>query len=210
MNALPPTPHDRFFRGAFSQPAVAAGFFRAYLPAELLQSLRMDSLSLCKDTFIEKELRDFRSDLLYQANWQGEQQGWLYLLLEHKSSPERWTGLQLQNYLHQIWTLHLKQAQDNKKTRFLPSIVPLVLYHGAAAWTPPRQFKDLLQLQDSALAPYQLQFEYLLCNLSDLSARELRAGLASRLVMRALHNIFAENSQQGLRHTLELLAEISD
>ncbi|MCP4697504.1 MAG: DUF4351 domain-containing protein, partial [Gammaproteobacteria bacterium] len=100
--------------------------------------------------------------------------------------------------------------QEDKKTRFLPSIVPLVLYHGAAAGTPPRQFKDLLQLQDSALAPYQLQFEYLLCNLSDLSARELRAGLASRLAMRALHNIFAENSRQGLRRTLALLAEISD
>ncbi|MCP4697175.1 MAG: hypothetical protein GY862_10040, partial [Gammaproteobacteria bacterium] len=49
-----------------------------------------------------------------------------------------------------------------------------------------------------------MQFEYLLCNLSDLSARELRAGLASRLVMRALHNIFAKNSRQGLRDTLAL------
>ncbi|MCP4696019.1 MAG: DUF4351 domain-containing protein, partial [Gammaproteobacteria bacterium] len=38
----------------------------------------------------------------------------------------------------------------------------------------------------------------------------LRAGLASRLVMRALHNIFAENSRQGLRHTLELLAKMPD
>ena len=207
---VPSNPHDRFFRAAFSRPAVMGGLLQAYLPESLLQALAPETLRLHKDTFIEKELADFRSDLLYEITWRDTGEPlYIYLLLEHKSRPDRLVGLQLHKYSHQIWIARLEQHKAPGKPRFLPVIIPLVLYHGTEPWPFLPQFGDLQRPQAAMLEPFRQKFEHLVCDLSGMSAWELKADLITRLVLRALRNIFRPDVREGLLDTLSVAAEIA-
>jgi len=140
-------PHDCLTKEILSRKENARDFFLHYLPAHIRDLLDLDSLEICKDSFIEAELDEYFSDLLYRINISdnvsdnvsgsqeeqgGEQQGgYVYVLFEHKSTPEEWVAFHLLRYQVRIWELFLKQ---NEKAKRLPVIVPLVLYHGQKKW----------------------------------------------------------------------------
>ena len=58
-------PHDRFFKAVLSKEEHAREFLQLYLPRNISQLIDFDTLFVVKDTFIEKELREYFSDLLY-------------------------------------------------------------------------------------------------------------------------------------------------
>jgi len=141
MDEIVQSPHDIFVKNLLSNKANARDFFCNYLPVQLQAEVDMDSLEICKDSFVEKELRQYFSDLLYQFTLSGEseeekQPGYLYLLFEHKSTPEHRTAFQLLRYQVKVWELYFSQ---NKEARELPVIIPMVLYHGQEEWSigPP-------------------------------------------------------------------------
>ncbi len=53
------TPHDNLFRETFSRRENALSFLKIYLPPVLLEAVDLQSLEICKDSFIEKELEDY-------------------------------------------------------------------------------------------------------------------------------------------------------
>ena len=119
---------------------------------------------------MDKELGHHFSDLLYKVR---HQQGdlYIYLLLEHKSSPDPWVGLQLLRYLVRIWELHRKQHPKEKK---LPAIIPLVLYHGKQKWRISKKFRSLIAQDSTELDHYIPDFSYQLHDLSALSDDQSR------------------------------------
>jgi predicted transposase/invertase (TIGR01784 family) len=81
-------PHDKLFRAVWSNPENAAGFLKHYLPENVLQVLDLASLEIAKDSFIEKDLKDYYSDILYKVMLAGKPaylRGYIYVLFEHKS-----------------------------------------------------------------------------------------------------------------------------
>ncbi len=64
-------PHDKLFRDTWSVKSVVAGFLQNNLPEDVLKLADLSSLEICKDSFIEKELKDFFSDLLYKISLKG-------------------------------------------------------------------------------------------------------------------------------------------
>ena len=91
-------------------------------------------------TFIDRQLEAHRTDLLYRVQLKTGEPGYIYILFEHKSSPEPLTPLQLFRYMGRIWTkLH---AEQNDRPP-LPAIMPLVVYNGTRPWNVAGNFKDL-------------------------------------------------------------------
>jgi predicted transposase/invertase (TIGR01784 family) len=62
-----PNPHDKFFRQIWSDKENAVDFLKNYLPANLLQKINTDTLSIEKDSFVSRELKESFSDLLYSV-----------------------------------------------------------------------------------------------------------------------------------------------
>jgi predicted transposase/invertase (TIGR01784 family) len=120
-------PHDKLFRESMSNRDTAIDFLKNYLPAEVLPCLNLSTLEIAKDSFVSDELQAYYSDILYTVSIAG-QTGYVYVLFEHKSYPDRWIHLQLLEYMLKIWRLYLKQ-QEGKHGVQLPVILPLVLYH---------------------------------------------------------------------------------
>ncbi len=79
--------------------------------------------TICKDSFIEKELADDYSDVLYTVNLAGRP-GFVYILFEHKSWHDKYVRLQLLEYMVKIWRLFLKQQPEKQVKAPLPIIIP--------------------------------------------------------------------------------------
>lgn len=137
-----PTPHNNFFQYALSHPAAARNLIELHLPADLVQILDLDSLELQKDSFVDDELRDSYSDMLYSIRLSGQDgepvEGQVYLLLEHKSQSDPMTCFQLLRYIVRIWEQRLRKGQS------LCPVFPLVIYHGQEAWSAPVGLEELI------------------------------------------------------------------
>lgn len=137
-----PTPHNNLFHYALSHPQAARDLIQTHLPADLVAAMDLDSLKLQKDTFIDEELRECYSDLLYWvqlADLDGKRgKGQVYLLLEHKSQSDPMTCFQLLRYIVRIWEQQLRRGQP------LCPVFPLVVYHGQEAWSSPLSLEDLV------------------------------------------------------------------
>jgi len=177
-------PHDRLFREIWSDRDVAMDFLRNYLPEKILKLSDLSSLEICKDSFVEEDLKEYFSDLLYRMKLE-KQEGYIYLLFEHKSYPERLIHLQLSEYMLKIWRLHLKQH----KTKYIPVIVPAVLYHGKRKWNAKIKFSGMFSGPVKELSEYIPDFEYVLYDLSRYSDDEIKGTVLSRAVMLLMKHI---------------------
>ena len=79
--------HDKFFRETFAEPVMAAEFLRHYLPPDLAAALDLDRLEVLKESFVDEEFKEHFSDLLCRVPLKTGSAVFIYILIEHKSSP---------------------------------------------------------------------------------------------------------------------------
>ena len=139
-------PHDAFFRESFGRREIAQDFLRNQLPADLLAEVDLGTLAVSKDTYVATDLRSAYSDLVYRVRCRDAELS-VYLLFEHKSSPEHWTLLQLFRYIAAEGEQHRRQHADARR---LPPVYPIVLYHGRRSWRAPRRFHVRTLLQQTS------------------------------------------------------------
>ena len=58
-------PHDKFFKEVLSRLEVARDFILYYLPSDIVGLFDVESLEIRKDSFIDKELKEHFSDILF-------------------------------------------------------------------------------------------------------------------------------------------------
>ena len=203
-------PHDVFFRETFGRREIAHDFLRHQLPAELLETLDLDSLEISKDSYVAQDLRTAYSDLVYRLRSFGPDRTtalFVYVLFEHKSSPEHWVLLQLLRYIGLQGEAHRKQHPE---ARCLPPVYPLVIYHGERPWQVPSDFHALVEPLPSALAPYVPQFRYALHDLSARTDAEIKGDVLTRLVQLALRWIFTDEPLEPLTRLIALIQHINN
>ena len=125
-------PHDRFFRAAMKNHALAEEFFKANLPQKILEALVLESLSLLETSFIEENLKEERSDVLFECKIQ-EEIAVLYILIEHQSTPTKDLPFRLFKYIFGVMDNYTK---EKKVTDHLPLVYPIVFYNGEASPYP--------------------------------------------------------------------------
>ena len=138
--------HDKFFQETFTREEIAKSFMKSYLPKSVLAKIDLDKLTIVKDTFIDKELREHFSDILYIVRYR-DSELYIYLLFEHKSYPEPMVGLQILRYMVRIWEQYLKKHPKAKK---VPAIFPIVFYHGRTKWNVPENFQSIVENYDGS------------------------------------------------------------
>ena len=109
--------HDKFIRDLMSRKPVVQDFLRYYLDQELVNLLDLSTLEIKKDTFVDEELVEHFSDILYQLKFRNGQKTQVYVLIEHKSYSDSLVAFQLLRYMIRIWELELKQQSKNRKPK---------------------------------------------------------------------------------------------
>jgi hypothetical protein len=167
-------PHDKVVKEFLSEKEIAESFFREYLPREITAGLDFSTLKLAKESFVDKKLSAYFSDLLYEVK-SNNQSTFIYLLIEHKSWVDSLTAFQLLKYMVRIWELYLKQ---HGKAKTLPVIIPVVLYHGEQPWNIETNFISLLEAGcPGNMRAYIPDFRFILLDISHLPDEEIKGAV---------------------------------
>ncbi|MBD8109502.1 Rpn family recombination-promoting nuclease/putative transposase, partial [Erwinia persicina] len=118
------TPHDAAFRQFLTQPEVARDFMEIHLPAELRALCDLSTLKLESGSFVEDDLRQYFSDVLYSLKTSAGE-GYVHVLIEHQSSPDKHMAFRLVRYAVAAMQRHLEAG--HKK---LPLVIPVLFYTG--------------------------------------------------------------------------------
>jgi predicted transposase/invertase (TIGR01784 family) len=177
---------------------------RCALPAEVIDVLDFSTLQPVKGSFVDPKLREHHSDLLFTVTHRNRSPVLIYFLIEHKSSSERWVALDLLRYTGEIWRDWLKQHAEIKGTKQLPSLIPLVLYHGTDRWTAPVDIADLVA-SSAILDRYRPSFRYELLDLSKVVDETLPVGVVSKVALLALKYIFRTEMRERITEIVTTL-----
>ena len=124
------TPHDAVFKQFLTQADTARDFLAIHLPPALRQRCDLDTLQLESASFIEESLRAWYSDVLWSLKT-ASGEGYIYVVIEHQSSPDAQMAFRLMRYAIAAMQRHL----DGGHTK-LPLVVPMLFYHGATSPYP--------------------------------------------------------------------------
>jgi hypothetical protein len=201
------SPHDKFFKETFSHPEVALDVFQAVLPPRLMQEADWPALTLRPGSFVDEHLAETSSDLLYRVPWRD----WplsLYLLFEHKSTPEE-LRLDLLQYMVRVWKQDRKEAAAGSRC---PPLVAVVLYHGKRPWPYSTRFVDWLGLPNDLreeLTPFQPDFRHALMDLGQVPMEAIQGRLLTRLALTLMKAVQEGRAMEWMERFGRLLLELA-
>ncbi|MDF7662788.1 Rpn family recombination-promoting nuclease/putative transposase [Erwiniaceae bacterium L1_54_6] len=124
MKKTTPVPHDAAFKAFLTHPATARDFIELHLPAELRAVCDLSTLKLESGSFVEEDLRQYFSDVLYSLKTTAGD-GYIQVIIEHQSSPDKHMAFRLMRYAVAAMQRHLDSG--HKK---LPLVIPVLFYTG--------------------------------------------------------------------------------
>jgi len=191
-----PFSHDALFKKSLSDLKVARDFFHAHLPEVVKTAMDFNTLRLEKGSFIDEELRQTHTDMLFSVQLSSGT-GLLYLLTEHQSQPDNSMALRLLEY-----TVQIIRHYHNKQGGKWPLVFPLVYYHGRQ--TLARTTLDLMECFHSPQLAKIVMFNQIhFIDLNKVEDKDItQHGLAA--VMEILHK---HVYQSNILPTLEFLAQ---
>ena len=118
------TPHDALFKLFLRQPDTACDFLAFHLPAPIHALCDMKTLKLESSSFIDDDLRESYSDVLWSVKTE-QGPGYIYCLIEHQSTSNKLIAFRMMRYAIAAMQNHLDAGYKT-----LPMVVPLLFYHG--------------------------------------------------------------------------------
>jgi len=192
--------HDNLFKFTFTQVENAASMLRFLLPAALVALIDFATLALCPGSFVDEDLKERHTDLLFSAKIAGRD-AFIYVLFEHQSSFDPLMPFRLLCYMVRIWEAHLKAHPGAKR---LPVIVPVVLHHSETGWKAEPTFEGLLDADPDLLrhvAEHVPRFRFVLDDLSTQSDFALKTRAVAAFVRLVLWAFQNGGSKERLKQT---------
>jgi predicted transposase/invertase (TIGR01784 family) len=126
MSSIIHMPHDSFAKGALSNIEVAKDLLKPHLPPDLVQRINWDTFQLTNKSFVDDNLAQSHGDLVYKCRLQDQDEEiYIYVLLEHESTPKRLLAFKMLKYNIPLMEQHLAEGNSH-----LPIILNVCLYAG--------------------------------------------------------------------------------
>ena len=178
------TPHDATFRQFLKTPGIARDFMEFHLPAELRAICDFNTLKLENGSFVEENLRQYFSDVLYSLKMINGDKGYVQVLIEHQSTPDKHMAFRMIRYAVAAMQSHLDAG--HKK---LPLVIPVLFYTGKR--TPyPYSTNWLEEFADPELAKNLYSNDFPLVDITvipDEDIMEHRSMAALTLIQKHIH-----------------------
>ncbi len=161
---------------------VAREYFEAFLPETIKKIIDLSRLDHSPHSFISEDLKETQADIVFKCpllEEYGEQELYLCLLVEHRSTTYKYVSIQLGGYIFDAYRKQLK----NKEYPLIP-VISFLYYHGSEEWKPS-DMHDLFQLIPPPIKDYIPLFKFIFENIQDYSDDQIRQ-LGSGLFTSAL------------------------
>ncbi len=196
--------HDQFFRTAMSNKQVAREFLKTWLPGELCQLVDFDKLEIQPRSHINALRQESEVDVLFKTTIDGHD-AYLYLLLEHQSTPDPLMPFRLLKYLCNIIDHHLKENGNDK----IPLIYPTVIYHGKRKYPFSTNLADLVDAPKELVERYFLK-PFQLIDLGQIDDETLKQHAWSGVMEFVLKHIFARDILPYLNDIAQTLHQLDE
>ena len=160
--------HDELFRKAMEFPEAVREFLDEYLPDDVKALIDINSCHLENESFIEENLENSIGDVLLSAKY-GDEDGYIYIMIEHQSQPHKFMALRMFKYMLNIMDRHITRYPNAKK---LPLIYPMIFYNGKQKYNVSRNLWDLFERGDKAKAFWS--GDHQVVNLNDIPDEEFK------------------------------------
>ena len=195
--------HDALIRKALENPIVAKEFFEMHLPKEIKAMFSSHTLKMEKESFVEADLKHSISDILFSAKFKNDT-GYLWILLEHQSTPDHFMAFRLFKYMTDIASRHLTL---NPKSKHLPFVYPLIFYNGTKKYNAPKNIWDLCQhkelMQDIWTKDHQV------INVHDIPDEELKKKAFAGILQFFMKHIHERDLLKRWYEVADLLPELA-
>ena len=203
--------HDALFRQVFSDRAEGAGLLRLVLPERLLGRLRLGTLRLRSESFVDEDLASRQADLLYSV--QSEEGPCLvYVLFEHQSTVDPSMPFRMLRYVLEV---QRQEARSRGRGELLPAVLPVVVYHGPRSWSGATEVRELIDWPAPAGGQAERwlpSFSFWLLDLSECSDGQIEGSpltARGRLALLLLKHARQVRDLVGrLEHWAALIAEL--
>ncbi len=168
-------PHEGLFLKIFKNLDNTRHFLKQHISEDLQKRFDLNTLRLENTTYVDKKLRKHYSDLVFSVRLIGYENQFarIYLLFEHKSSPDPLTGVQLLKYMALQW-LEL-QDQYMLVNGKLPPIIPIVIYQGQEDDRRMcSSFHDLVDMPSEAFKVYIPDFSFAFFNVRGIDEAKVQ------------------------------------
>jgi hypothetical protein len=153
--------HDHFVAKAMARDYVSKEILDSYLPSEVRKLIDLNTLQQCNTKLLSNILGEGIVDFLYKVKFRGKE-GYLSILLEHQSNPDKDMTFRIQKYILRICDEHLRKNPGSK----FPLIYPIIFYTGKTKYNAPKSFYDLFD--DPELAKKFLTEELTVISIRDI------------------------------------------
>jgi predicted transposase/invertase (TIGR01784 family) len=200
-----PSSHDLFVKGFLSNLTEAIDFFDSSLPKSITDLLELAKLEFTKETFIDQDHKESRTDLLYKVPLKRETSIYIYLLFEHKSYYDPKIFTQLLEYLSKIYSWQLENQES------LMVVIPFVFYHGERGWDLGENFQDSFPVNSipKEFLKFLPNFAIQLLELKSKGKAFQTRNLALRLYMRMIQ-IIRELPEEFKIHLKEIYTSLRE
>ena len=131
------TPHDAVFKRFLRHPETATDFLTLYLPEAIRQRCDFSTLRLQSASFIDEDLRAWYSDVLWSVQTTCGT-GYVYVVIEHQSSPDSHMAFRLMRYAIAAMQRHLdaghKNAAAGGADAFFITVQPVRILFPSTGW----------------------------------------------------------------------------
>jgi len=177
-------PSDGLFKTIMEDEVAAREFLGYYLPEDFKDLVDLSQITVKKESFVEEDLKKALSDIVYSIKTKDNEEAYVFVLIEHQSTPDHLMAFRLWKYMLLICERHIKRNKksNNKhnrnnndksaKTIKLPLIAPLVFYNGTKKYNAPLNLWELFQYP--VMAKKLMTEDYRLIDLQSMSDDDIK------------------------------------
>ncbi len=197
-------PHDKFIKNNLSRIDSARSFIETYLLDRIDLSIDLLNLRLFQNDSVDTNLLEYLSDLIFYTETIPQRRQF-YLIIEHKSFPDRNIGMQMDNYIHVIRENHAK-SDEYKNDLFY--VVPVILYHGKRKWDISRAIPPIGRF-DGEISRFAQTLNYEFFDISRIPDDRIKGNALLRITFLTLKYIHSPELVTKLNDILVIFRELA-
>ncbi len=209
MTSDPPNPHDALFRKMLANVADAASELRVASPKAVAEMLDWGALERVDGSMVPKDLCSRYSDLTFRTRTLADgRTAFLYLLMEHQSSPDPLMAFRMLEYVVGLIRKYLPDCPTSDK---IPAVIPYTVHVGpkGAIWNSPQEVGELFDLTPAAYANLRDHLPRMRYILDDINAIDVPTLLRRPLSPTARITLLSIKARPGAPDTLRALQSLS-